>query len=333
MQSSLQSPAGSTDGGHRSQAWKGQAAHAAGLLLLAAASEAAAAATAAPAAILRIAIASAALHQAVVALFWRSELFGGHISAQLGPRGFGAFGALFFILFALRVGVVLWASAAIPATLEAPSVLRYGTLAVAGALSLWTVVSVFTCFGVKRALGADHFFPEYRSMPLVRRGPFRITPNAMYTFGTLLFLLPGLLFDSTAGLAAGVIHYCAVWLHYLFTERPDFAAIYGHSPRESAAAYRAVGSAQGGVVLYTHSQCVRCPAAAELLEQLSVPHRRVMVDRLPPEERRSAKHLLTEGIAKQAPRYPSLLLPDGSLLRGFDEAEWRARLTQIGKPN
>jgi hypothetical protein len=75
-------------------------------------------------------------------------------------------------------------------------------------------------------LGADHFEPEYRKKPFVKNGIYRYTGNAMYTFGTLPFLLPGLLFQSGEGLAFGLYHYLAIWVHYWATEKPDMRHLY-----------------------------------------------------------------------------------------------------------
>jgi hypothetical protein len=46
--------------------------------------------------------------------------------------------------------------------------------------AVWVMHSVKKYFGFARALGGDHFFERYRTMPMVRAGAFKHTSNAMY---------------------------------------------------------------------------------------------------------------------------------------------------------
>jgi hypothetical protein len=170
---------------------------------------------------------AALLHQGFVALVWRLELSGSHITKRLGVAGFYIFGIVFFILLSLRFFITVVIGWATRAMTVIPAIVNWVFLAVFLILALYTIYSVFAFFGVKRALGADHFFPGYRKMPFVREGIFRITPNGMYTFGTLMFFIPGLLFRSDIGLAAGAFNYLSVWVHYWATELPDIRYMYG----------------------------------------------------------------------------------------------------------
>ena len=174
---------------------------------------------------------TAAFHQGLVAAVWRAELFGNRVSRRFGSAGFFVYGALFTLFAALRIVVAARASLAAPRTLPPPAALWQVVTVAVLVLVVWLMVTVFRHFGMKRALGADHFFPEYRTMPFVRRGIFRYTRNGMYTFGTLGFVLPGLFLQSQLGIAIGVYHYLAVWIHYWATELPDQALIYGSSPQ------------------------------------------------------------------------------------------------------
>lgn len=170
---------------------------------------------------------TAVLHQGLVAAVWRAELFGNRVSRRFGPAGFFVYGVLFTLFVASRIVVAARASLAAPRTLPPPATLWQVVTVAVFVLVVWLMVTVFRHFGMKRALGADHFFPEYRTMPFVRRGIFRYTRNGMYTFGTLGFVLPGLLLQSQLGIAVGLYHYLAVWIHYWATERPDQTLIYG----------------------------------------------------------------------------------------------------------
>ena len=176
------------------------------------------------------ALLTAVLHQGLVVATWRSELFGNRITRIFGPKGFYLYGTLFFLLVMVRFASAVGASVNSVGTLPLPAAFGWVTTGIVLLLFIWLQLSVFLYFSVKRALGADHFFPEYRTKPFVRKGIFRYTPNGMYTFGTLGFMLPGLILRSYPGLAVGLFHYLAVWMHYWATELPDMEYIYGRTP-------------------------------------------------------------------------------------------------------
>ncbi len=168
---------------------------------------------------------TALLHQGLVAVAWRGEIFGRHVSRRLGSRWFVVFGALFFLLISARIGATVTVSLASPGDFAASPLLLVATGAIILAAT-WTGIDVLRYFSLRRALGADHFSPEVREMGLVRRGVFRHVPNPMYTLSNLVFLLPGLLLRSYPGIAVGCYHYAAVWLHYWATEKPDMEFLY-----------------------------------------------------------------------------------------------------------
>ena len=91
----------------------------------------------------------------------------------------------------------------------------------------YLIYSVKRYFGFKRAYGIDHFDDAYRSLPLVREGIFRFSPNAMYDFGFLLLWVPGLVTQSLAALAVALFSHLYIWVHYACTERADMNRIYG----------------------------------------------------------------------------------------------------------
>ena len=78
-----------------------------------------------------------------------------------------------------------------------------------------------------RATGIDHFDPSYKDKPFERRGIFKWTPNAMYTFAIALFFGFAISAGSKAMFVFATYTYIGVWLHYFCTEKPDFAVIYG----------------------------------------------------------------------------------------------------------
>ncbi len=169
---------------------------------------------------------TAMLHQGLVALAWRSEIFGQHVSRRLGSRWLVIFGALFLLLISARIAGTVGTSLASPGDFVATPLVHVMTGAIILAAT-WTGIDVLRYLGLHRALGADHFSPEVREMGLVRRGIFRYVPNPMYTLSNLVFLLPGLLLRSYPGILIGCYHYVAVWLHYWATEKPDMEFLYG----------------------------------------------------------------------------------------------------------
>ncbi len=174
---------------------------------------------------------SAGIFQTWIFLFWRLEFYYGKIGALFGKTG--------FLIF--RIGFVLFSHAAFlpvlplsfltkntvePGAVLKPvlqSVLILGT----APFILWGLYSVVRYFGINRAFGADHFFPEYRSGILEKRGTFKYIPNTMYTVILLLLYYPGVLYASALGLAAALSHHLFVWAHYFCTEKPDLKEIYG----------------------------------------------------------------------------------------------------------
>ena len=82
---------------------------------------------------------------------------------------------------------------------------------------------------MKRATGADHFFEKFRKMPFVKEGMFKYTSNSMYTFGTLIIILPGIIAESYFAIALGVFNYIYAWVHYFCLEKPDIKRIYGNN--------------------------------------------------------------------------------------------------------
>jgi len=93
--------------------------------------------------------------------------------------------------------------------------------------AIYLVYSVKRYFSFERAFGIDHFDTSYRNMPLIRKGIFTWTPNAMYVFGFLILWVPALLFQSVAALIVAAFSHLYIWVHYYCTELPDMRRIYG----------------------------------------------------------------------------------------------------------
>ena len=80
-----------------------------------------------------------------------------------------------------------------------------------------------------RATGIDHFDPSYKDIPFERRGIFKWSSNAMYTFAVAVFFGFAISAGSKAMFVFAVYTYIGVWLHYFCTEKEDFKVIYGNN--------------------------------------------------------------------------------------------------------
>jgi len=167
------------------------------------------------------------MHQFWVALFWRTELYGGHITKKFGKKGFTIYRAGFVALGFVRLFSIIPISYLTRGSLHINPQLSYGIIIFTTPLILWALYSVIFYFGINRAFGADHFSKRYREETLELRGTYRFIPNSMYSVVLLLLYHPALLYLSTEGLAAALIHHIFVWVHYFCTEKPDMDEIYG----------------------------------------------------------------------------------------------------------
>ena len=165
------------------------------------------------------------VHQTYVWICWRSELCWKLISNTIGFKGYVI---LFFILMISRLSAIVLCF------------VDYGSLYTPGWFTLilaiiifipgaYTMYSVKKYFGFLRAAGADHFDPKYRDMPFERRGIFKWTPNAMYTFAIAVFFGFAISAGSKAMFVFAGYTYIGTWLHYFCTEREDFKVIYGEN--------------------------------------------------------------------------------------------------------
>ncbi|MCZ6787694.1 MAG: methyltransferase [Planctomycetota bacterium] len=174
-----------------------------------------------------ISVANAVAHQVFVWFCWRTELHGGLLTRYMGTAAFPIYAVFFTLLIAARPVTMTALACSNRNTLATDSTLM-GILAVICALpGVYLIYSIKRYFRFRRALGIDHFDPSYRSAPLVRRGIFRFSGNAMYVYGFLLLWVPGLAFRSVAALGVAFFGHIYIWVHYAFTEKPDMNRIYG----------------------------------------------------------------------------------------------------------
>lgn len=178
------------------------------------------------------AIAVPVVQQLAVALLWRAQLCNSLLTRTFGDAGFTVWGVIFFPLLLARPLLLVAVGMADIGSLPIPRALGIGLGTAMLLPALWTGHSIKKYFGFARALGGDHFFERYRTMPMVREGAFKYSSNAMYTFVFIGLWGIALLFRSRAALAVAMFQHAYIWVHWYCTEQPDGVVLYGRSPDE-----------------------------------------------------------------------------------------------------
>jgi len=182
-----------------------------------------------------IAVAMPVLHQIMVALLWRAELYHHKMAEWFGDKAFPIYKVLFTILFAGRPITLIFLGISNANSLNLNPTISYSIAIILFIPFAYTMYSVVHYFGIDRAYGADHFDPSlYKSKPFVKQGMFKYTNNAMYKFGFLGLWVIGFAFFSNAALLAAAFNHLYIWVHFYFTELPDIRYIYGGPSKESA---------------------------------------------------------------------------------------------------
>jgi hypothetical protein len=149
------------------------------------------------------------------------------ISRWFGKNGFTYYAVGFAFLFTSRLIAIILLAISNRNTLSLPPTMALIFTIVLLLPALYTFYSVHKYFGIKRALGIDHFDKTYRNVPFVKEGIFKFTDNAMYAYGLFILWMPGLLLFSKAALMVAMFNHIYVWVHYYCTELPDIHYIYG----------------------------------------------------------------------------------------------------------
>ena len=176
-----------------------------------------------------LAIAVPVVHQVYVVLVWRAELTTGWVTRHFPQQGYRLWKVTFMILLAARPVVIVLLAIANRDTFSLPPGVRWGLVAVMAVPVAWLGYSVERYFGVDRAVGADHFDASYRDQPLVKKGIYKYSSNAMYLYGFLALWIPAIVFVSKAALVAALFSHLYIWVHYYFTEQPDMGWLYGQN--------------------------------------------------------------------------------------------------------
>ena len=165
------------------------------------------------------------IHQTYVWVCWRSEICWKSISNTIGFKGYVI---IFFILIISRLSAIVLCFVDY-GSLYKPGLLTWILSIILFIPGVYTMYSVKKYFGFLRAAGADHFDIKYRDMPFERRGIFKWTPNAMYTFAIAVFFGFAISAGSKTMFVFAAYTYIGAWLHYFCTEKEDFKVIYGNS--------------------------------------------------------------------------------------------------------
>jgi len=167
------------------------------------------------------------LHQIYVLVFWRLELHYQLITKNLGKQAFGLYKAGFTMLIVARPFSLICLAISNAWTLDLNPEVSYILSVILLIPAAYLAYSIRKYFGIDRAFGIDHFQPEkFRDVPMVRKGIFKHTDNAMYVFGFMALWVPGILLQSKAALLLALFNHLYIWVHYYFTELPDMKIIY-----------------------------------------------------------------------------------------------------------
>ncbi len=174
------------------------------------------------------------VQQVLVALLWRGQLCASWLTRTFGDRGFVVWGVLFFPLLIARPLAIGGVAMADAGSLPIPPWLGIAAGVAMLIPAVWTMHSVKTHFGFARALGGDHFFERYRTMPFVRAGAFKYSSNAMYVFVFIGLWGIALIGRSQVALAAALFQHAYIWVHWYCTEQPDAVVLYGRSTEDAS---------------------------------------------------------------------------------------------------
>ena len=165
------------------------------------------------------------LHQGYVWLCWRSELCWKTISRTIG---FKVYAIIFIIIMILRLFSIGLCFADYGSWFN-PGFIAWTISVLIFIPFIYTIYSIKKYFGFMRAAGIDHFDSNYKNIPFEKRGIFKWSSNAMYTFAIAVFFSFAISAGSKAMFIFAAYTYIGGWLHYFCTEKEDFKVIYGNS--------------------------------------------------------------------------------------------------------
>ncbi|PHQ98116.1 MAG: hypothetical protein COB39_09390 [Marinosulfonomonas sp.] len=177
-----------------------------------------------------VSIALALMHQIIVAIVFRLQLHRNMMTRLFGDRDMKIWAMIFMPLLVLRPITLIMTGWADTTPITG---LRYAEISLGLTLlaaAIWAMHSVLKYFTIPRALGGDHFRDHYAEMPLVTKGAFHYTSNAMYGVAFAGLWGIALLFGSWNALIIALFQHAYIWVHMYCTEAPDMARIYPPKP-------------------------------------------------------------------------------------------------------
>jgi len=173
---------------------------------------------------------SAIVHQIYVLICWRSELYYNSMTNLFGENGFKIFKIGFALLILSRPITITLLAFSNAQTININPTFSYLISGLLLIPAIYLFYSLRTYFGIDRAFGIDHFYPDkFKNTPMVNQGIFKYTSNGMYVFGFFILWIPGILLQSKAALALALFSHIYIWVHYYFTELPDMKMIYSEN--------------------------------------------------------------------------------------------------------
>ncbi|HUE98001.1 MAG TPA: hypothetical protein VMN99_02035 [Anaerolineales bacterium] len=121
-----------------------------------------------------IAVGTPVIHQIVVALLWRAELYHNIMTGWFDVKAFSVYKGIFTILFVGRPVTLIFLGISNANTLNLNPTLAYVLAGILFIPFAYTMYSVVNYFGIDRAYGEDHFKSSiYRNKPFVKQGMFK----------------------------------------------------------------------------------------------------------------------------------------------------------------
>ena len=122
------------------------------------------------------------IHQFYVLVCWRSELYYKSISKLFGENGFKLYKIGFAILILSRLITILLLAMSNAKTMEVNNTFSYVLSGVLIIPAIYLFYSLKKYFGMDKAFGIDHFYPEkFKDAPLVNQGILNTLPmECMY---------------------------------------------------------------------------------------------------------------------------------------------------------
>ena len=169
----------------------------------------------------------AVVHQVIVAIVFRFELYKGLMTRIFQRRAMKVWAVIFLPLLVARPITIItvgWLDTNPISEFQGMERLVGSLLILFAVVTMHSVIKYFT---IRRALGADHFDNDVIKMPLVTEGMFKYTSNGMYGVVFLGFWGIALAFGSWNALVIAFFQHTYIWVHMYLTEQPDMDRIYG----------------------------------------------------------------------------------------------------------